>query len=73
MDPTHQRPRLLDEPIPSPGAKIFHTDDAVIPVQQPMQSLRKELDKRSLDYIIRSGLAGGLAGCAVSTSYPRYC
>jgi hypothetical protein len=25
----------------------------------------KELDKRSLDYVLRSGLAGGLAGCAV--------
>lgn len=27
----------------------------------------KYLDKRSLDYILRSGFAGGLAGCAVST------
>jgi solute carrier family 25 protein 16 len=26
---------------------------------------RKEVDKRSLDYLMRSGLAGGLAGCAV--------
>lgn len=24
-----------------------------------------ELDKRSLEYVLRSGLAGGLAGCAV--------
>lgn len=28
----------------------------------------KPVDKRSLDYVLRSGLAGGLAGCAVSTS-----
>lgn len=27
---------------------------------------RKDVDKRSLDYVLRSGLAGGLAGCAVS-------
>ena len=26
---------------------------------------RKEIDKQSLDYVLRSGLAGGLAGCAV--------
>lgn len=25
----------------------------------------KAVDKRSLDYVLRSGLAGGLAGCAV--------
>ncbi len=25
----------------------------------------KQKDKRSMDYILRSGLAGGLAGCAV--------
>ncbi|EEP80023.1 mitochondrial carrier protein LEU5 [Uncinocarpus reesii 1704] len=27
----------------------------------------KEVDKRSLDYLLRSGLAGGLAGCAAKT------
>ena len=26
----------------------------------------KQVNKRSLDYVARSGLAGGLAGCAVS-------
>ena len=26
---------------------------------------RQDLDKQSLDYLWRSGLAGGLAGCAV--------
>lgn len=26
----------------------------------------KQLNKRSADYVLRSGLAGGLAGCAVS-------
>jgi solute carrier family 25 protein 16 len=27
----------------------------------------KAIDKRSLDYVLRSGLAGGLAGCAVGS------
>lgn len=27
-------------------------------------------DKQSWDYILRSGLAGGIAGCVVSNSYP---
>lgn len=27
--------------------------------------IRQQLDKRSFDYILRSGLAGGVAGCAV--------
>ena len=29
---------------------------------------KKPLDKRSLDYILRTGLAGGLAGCAVGVN-----
>lgn len=32
----------------------------------------KQVDKRSLDYILRSGLAGGLAGCAVSREYRSF-
>lgn len=30
----------------------------------------QKLDKRSVEYVLRSGLAGGLAGCAVSSSSP---
>lgn len=30
----------------------------------------KVLDKQSFDYLWRSGVAGGLAGCAVSFLYP---
>lgn len=30
----------------------------------------KEVNKRSLDYVLRSGCAGGLAGCAVSVIDP---
>lgn len=29
------------------------------------RSKREQVDKRSFDYLMRSGLAGGLAGCAV--------
>jgi hypothetical protein len=29
----------------------------------------KKIDKHSLDYVIRSGIAGGLAGCAVRILY----
>ena len=36
------------------------------PPQSPSDSLRTRLkDKQSLDYVLRSGLAGGIAGCAV--------
>lgn len=31
-----------------------------------VESARKQLDKQSVEYILKSGLAGGLAGCAVS-------
>lgn len=34
------------------------------------QRKRKQLDKRSVDYVLRSGLAGGLAGCAVRQLLP---
>lgn len=37
-------------------------DDAVIPKRE---AARRTLDKRSWEYIVKSGLAGGFAGCAV--------
>ena len=33
---------------------------------------QRKVDKQSLDYILRSGLAGGLAGCAVRTMYLKH-
>ncbi|KAH8696700.1 putative mitochondrial carrier protein [Talaromyces proteolyticus] len=39
--------------------------------QKPLGSTlsgRKPVDKRSLEYVLRSGLAGGLAGCAAKTA-----
>ena len=36
-------------------------------MKKDMRGGPKQLNKRSADYVLRSGLAGGLAGCAVST------
>jgi solute carrier family 25 protein 16 len=36
-------------------------DDAIVPSKE-----HKKLDKRSWEYMAKSGIAGGLAGCAVS-------
>jgi len=60
--------RLLEEPLPPSSTKqgLFSTGDPAVTTQTPPTSERKRVDKRSLDYILRSGLAGGLAGCAVS-------
>ncbi|KAI9726787.1 MAG: hypothetical protein M1828_000643 [Chrysothrix sp. TS-e1954] len=38
-------------------------DDAVV----PRRSMPRKLDKQSTEYILKSGLAGGLAGCAAKT------
>ena len=37
-------------------------DEAVLPRRKPPP----KLDKQSTEYVLKSGLAGGLAGCAVS-------
>lgn len=34
----------------------------------PRPGARRKLDKRSWDYVLRSGLAGGIAGCAAKTA-----
>jgi len=60
--------RLLEEPAPrtlQSQSKLFHTDDGAVAIHTPVRD-PKRLDKRSWDYIMRSGVAGGLAGCAVS-------
>ncbi|MCJ1335421.1 hypothetical protein MMC09_000691 [Bachmanniomyces sp. S44760] len=38
-------------------------------IAHPTAGSQRRLDKQSLEYILRSGLAGGLAGCAVSSMY----
>ncbi|KAK4941759.1 coenzyme A transporter [Elasticomyces elasticus] len=61
--------RILEEPLPpsSPKQSLFSTGDPAVTTQTPPTGERKRIDKRSLDYILRSGLAGGLAGCAAKT------
>jgi len=50
----------------SPEAHIGHpsaNSTTTVPIER--QS-KKKLDKQSVEYVLKSGLAGGLAGCAVS-------
>lgn len=46
-------------------ASICPTDDEAVTMKGA--NIPQMVNKQSLDYILRSGLAGGLAGCAVST------
>src|ERR1700761_2470397 len=59
--------RLLEEPPPAPDKRLFSKTEPAVTIPRTGTGAResKQLDKRSLDYILRSGLAGGLAGCAV--------
>src|SRR5271154_90781 len=68
MEASRSPRRLLEEPGSQKGeAKRFHTDDAGVGGHHALAEKKHhhQLDKRSMDYILRSGLAGGLAGCAV--------
>lgn len=62
-------PRLLEEPPSSPQRIYTRNDATTTPVtfQGPAAASQdaKKVDKRSLDYLLRTGFAGGLAGCAV--------
>lgn len=60
--------RLLEEPPPGPDHRRFNPPQPPVMIKGNASRETKELDKRSLDYILRSGLAGGLAGCAVRDS-----
>lgn len=67
VSPTHQLQQVRDVPrevvAPKKDPAVCPTDDeAQIP--RPKESK----DKRSLDYVWRSGVAGGMAGCAVGGS-----
>jgi solute carrier family 25 protein 16 len=46
-------------------------DPALCPTDGEAVVPRKKLEKQSFDYLWRSAVAGGLAGCAVS--YPCVC
>jgi solute carrier family 25 protein 16 len=51
-------------------------DEAHIPVKEGRRSRspsrERKVDKRSPEYVWKSGLAGGLAGCAVSQHSHKY-
>ena len=66
MESSRSSVRLLEEPTTNDDkrAKLFaSTSDASIAVPIP----KKKLNKQSMDYVVRSGIAGGLAGCAAKT------
>ncbi|KAK0659825.1 Mitochondrial carrier protein LEU5 [Lasiodiplodia hormozganensis] len=53
---------------PGRGPAICPTDDdAIVPRKPAAQAGARKLDKRSWEYIIKSGVAGGVAGCAAKT------
>lgn len=60
--------RLLEESIrDSRGASCLPViDDDSLEISGASRSETKRIDKKSMDYLIRSGVAGGVAGCAVS-------
>jgi len=60
--------RLLEEP---PTQRIYTRNDASVTLHPPAGHSVKSVDKRSLDYLLRTGFAGGLAGCAVSPPFQR--
>ncbi|EKG19183.1 Mitochondrial carrier protein [Macrophomina phaseolina MS6] len=49
------------------GPSICPTDDDAIVPKKPVAQRGKKLDKTSWEYIIKSGVAGGFAGCAAKT------
>ncbi|OJD38611.1 mitochondrial carrier protein [Diplodia corticola] len=50
------------------GPAICPTDDdAIVPRKAAAQAGAQKLDKRSWEYMIKSGVAGGVAGCAAKT------
>lgn len=82
---THPRPIAGDKSKPNAvtTAQTNATDDGTsrtsgtsLGSRQDTRPEPKEVNKRSLEYVLRSGCAGGLAGCSVSeylswSIYPR--
>jgi len=70
-DTPQRSPKMTTAPIAAttgrlPGDSVrYPTDDETIAPKRHPQ--RRKLEKSSWEYIIKSGAAGGFAGCAVST------
>lgn len=69
-DTPQHSPKMTSAPIAAPMGRyqrepaICPTDEgSVVPKKHPE---KRKLDKRSWEYIVKSGIAGGFAGCAVS-------
>ncbi len=60
---SRQMPALEAERSKEPGPPNLTPDQDTI--ASKAVGKRRKSDKQSLDYALRSGLAGGLAGCAV--------
>ena len=53
------------QPLPNEKAVAQVSSESMIAQKGPRG--QKKWNKQSMDYVARTGLAGGLAGCAVST------
>lgn len=73
-----QRPQEMTSAV-QPSSRLLKGDPAICPTDQeavvPAGARfgegrnSKKMDKQSWDYIIRSGIAGGVAGCAVCEAH----
>jgi hypothetical protein len=72
MDPGRSPPRILEEASHTalPAPNIFEKNETAVVGPIPGIKHGNPIDKRSLDYVLRSGLAGGLAGCVVCQPSP---
>lgn len=66
--PRHS-PKMTTASLASPGSRIPH-DTAICPTDNDAiisnkHRTKAKLDKSSWEYIVKSGVAGGFAGCAV--------
>lgn len=63
-------PRLLDEPLDPPTVQppLHSVGDASLAVSGALKEQPHPIDKKSWSYLVRSGVAGGFAGCAVRSS-----
>ena len=59
--------RLLEEPTfpPRRTATAPVDYDPSVAVSEGVRDREKQINKKSLGYMVRSGIAGGFAGCAV--------
>lgn len=70
-DAPQHSPKMTTAPMAAPARRLRREpaicptdDDSIVPKKHPE---RQKLNKSSREYIIKTGVAGGFAGCAVST------